>query len=65
MMRLSESVASADSILLDRASGVGGYIASRLRTNWVSVQTDEMFSGITAHGFVVWALGARSSAPRC
>ena len=44
------------------ASGVGGYIAGRLRTTWVGVHTDEVFFRDTAHGFVVWALGALVSA---
>lgn len=44
------------------ASGVGGYIAGRLRTTWVGVHSDEVFFRDTAHGFVVWALGALLSA---
>ena len=39
------------------ASGVGGYIAGRLRTRWVGVHTDEVFFRDTAHGFLVWAVG--------
>jgi hypothetical protein len=38
------------------ASTVGGYLAGRLRTKWVSVHTDEVFFRDTAHGFVAWAL---------
>jgi hypothetical protein len=40
------------------AYGVGGYMAGRLRTQWVGVHTDEVFFRDTAHGFLVWALGA-------
>jgi hypothetical protein len=39
-------------------SGVGGYLAGRLRTRWVSVHTDEVFFRDTAHGLLVWAVGA-------
>jgi hypothetical protein len=39
------------------ASGVGGYIAGRLRTRWVGVHTDEVFFRDTAHGLLVWAVG--------
>jgi hypothetical protein len=34
------------------ASGVGGYLAGRLRTRWVSVHTDEVY------GLIVWGVGA-------
>jgi hypothetical protein len=44
------------------SSGVGGYIAGRLRTRWVGVHTDEVFFRDTAHGFLVWAVGAVVSA---
>ena len=40
------------------ASGVGGYIAGRLRGGWARVHTDEVFFRDTAHGLVVWAVGA-------
>jgi hypothetical protein len=40
------------------ASGVGGYLAGRLRTRWVMVHTDEVFFRDTAHGLLVWALSA-------
>jgi hypothetical protein len=39
------------------ASGLGGYMAGRLRTKWVAVHTDEVFFRDTAHGFLSWALG--------
>jgi heme/copper-type cytochrome/quinol oxidase subunit 2 len=38
------------------SSGVGGYIAGRLRTRWTGVDTDEVFFRDTAHGFLAWAL---------
>jgi hypothetical protein len=44
------------------ASGVGGYLAGRLRTRWVSVHTDEVYFRDTAHGLLVWAVGAIVSA---
>ena len=37
------------------ASGVGGYLAGRLRTKWVGVHSDEVFFRDTAHGFLAWA----------
>ena len=40
------------------ASGFGGYIAGRLRTRWARVHTDEVFFRDTAHGLLVWAVGA-------
>lgn len=39
------------------ASSMGGYLAGRLRTKWVSVHNDEVFFRDTAHGFLVWAVG--------
>lgn len=38
------------------SSGVGGYLAGRLRTKWVGVHTDEVFFRDTAHGFLTWAV---------
>lgn len=38
------------------ASGMGGYLAGRLRTRWPSVHTDEVYFRDTAHGFLAWAL---------
>lgn len=43
-------------------SGVGGYIAGRLRKNWVDTHTDEVFFRDTAHGLLVWAVGTLLSA---
>jgi hypothetical protein len=38
------------------AAALGGYLAGRLRTRWVSVHTDEVFFRDTAHGFLAWAV---------
>jgi hypothetical protein len=38
------------------ASGVGGYLAGRLRTKWVGVHDHEVFFRDTAHGFIPWAV---------
>jgi hypothetical protein len=40
------------------ASGMGGYLAGRLRTKWVSVHTDEVYFRDTAHGFLAWAVAS-------
>ncbi|MDM0046793.1 hypothetical protein QTH91_20040 [Variovorax dokdonensis] len=37
------------------ASGIGGYLAGRLRTKWSGLHTDESFFRDTAHGFLAWA----------
>ena len=39
------------------ASGLGGYIAGRLRTKWSGVHGDETYFRDTAHGFLSWAVG--------
>lgn len=39
------------------ASGIGGYLAGRLRTKWTGLHTDEVFFRDTAHGFLAWSLG--------
>lgn len=38
------------------ASGVGGYIAGRLRVKWATVHTDEVYFRDTAHGMLAWAV---------
>ena len=38
------------------SAALGGYLAGRLRTKWVSVHTDEVFFRDTAHGFLAWAV---------
>jgi hypothetical protein len=40
------------------ASSIGGYLAGRLRTRWVGVQTDEVYFRDTAHGFIAWAFAS-------
>lgn len=37
-------------------SGIGGYIAGRLRTRWHGLHEHEVFFRDTAHGFVTWAV---------
>lgn len=37
-------------------SGLGGYLAGRLRRRWVAVDVDEMHFRDTAHGFLSWAV---------
>ena len=44
------------------SSAVGGYLAARLRTKWVSVHTNEVFFRDTAHGFLAWAFATLLSA---
>ena len=44
------------------SSGLGGYLAGRLRTKWTNVHSDEVYFRDTAHGFLVWAVGAIISA---
>ena len=34
------------------ASGLGGYLAGRLRTKWAAVHTDEVYFRDTVHGFL-------------
>lgn len=38
------------------ASGVGGYLAGRLRTRWTDTHVDEVFFRDTAHGFLAWGV---------
>ncbi len=40
------------------ASGLGGYLAGRLRSKWASVHTDEVYFRDTAHGFLAWAVAS-------
>jgi hypothetical protein len=44
------------------ASGMGGFLAGRLRTRWVAVQTDEVYFRDTAHGFLAWAIASLATA---
>lgn len=40
------------------SSGIGGYMAGRLRTKWADTHSDEVYFRDTAHGVMVWAVGA-------
>ena len=44
------------------ASGMGGYLAGRLRTQWLQVHGDEVYFRDTAHGFLAWALASLATA---
>jgi len=44
------------------ASGMGGYLAGRLRSRWTAVHTDEVFFRDTAHGFLAWAVASLATA---
>jgi hypothetical protein len=38
------------------ASGLGGYLAGRLRVKWAYMHGDEVYFRDTAHGFLAWAV---------
>ena len=38
------------------ASGIGGYMAGRLRVKWASIHGDEVYFRDTAHGLLAWAV---------
>ncbi len=40
------------------SSGVGGYLAGRLRIRWANVHTDEVYFRDTAHGLLSWAVAS-------
>jgi hypothetical protein len=44
------------------AAGLGGYLAGRLRGQWLDVRTDEVYFRDTAHGFLAWAIATLASA---
>src|SRR5450830_520226 len=44
------------------ASGMGGYLAGRLRTKWIGVHTNEVYFRDTAHGFLAWAVASLATA---
>ena len=44
------------------ASGLGGYLAGRLRPKWAEVTSDESFFRDSAHGFLAWAVATILSA---
>ena len=41
---------------------MGGYLAGRLRTRWLSVHSDEVYFRDTAHGFLTWAVASLATA---
>ena len=41
---------------------VGGYVAGRLRTKWVTGHSDEVYLRDTAHGFAVWVVSVTLTA---
>jgi len=44
------------------ASGMGGYLAGRLRTRWSDTAGDEIYFRDTAHGFLAWAVASLATA---
>lgn len=44
------------------ASGLGGYLAGRLRHRWHRVQADEVHFRDTAHGFLAWSVSTLATA---
>jgi len=44
------------------ASGMGGYLAGRLRTPWPDVHRDESYFRDTAHGLLTWAVASLATA---
>jgi hypothetical protein len=40
------------------ASGMGGYLAGRLRHRWLETDMDETYFRDTAHGFLAWAVAS-------
>lgn len=44
------------------ASGMGGYLAGRLRSRWMRTHSDEVYFRDTAHGFLAWAVASLATA---
>jgi hypothetical protein len=44
------------------ASGVGGYLAGRLRSQWLGLEHDEIYFRDTAHGFLAWGVATLATA---
>ncbi len=44
------------------ASGLGGYLAGRLRHRWSHLQADEVHFRDTAHGFLAWSVATLATA---
>jgi hypothetical protein len=45
-------------VVATMASAVGGYVAGRLRSKWLGVESDEVYFRDTAHGFLAWAVAS-------
>ena len=43
-------------LVIEAASGVGGYLAGRLRVRWRDTDVDEVHFRDTAHGLLTWAV---------
>lgn len=44
------------------ASGMGGYLAGRLRVRWASIHNDEVYFRDTAHGLITWSVSTLAAA---
>ena len=44
------------------ASGMGGYLAGRMRLRWTDTPPDEVYFRDTAHGFLAWAIASLATA---
>jgi hypothetical protein len=44
------------------SSGIGGYVAGRMRTAWTGLHSDEVYFRDTAHGVLAWAVAAVAGA---
>lgn len=44
------------------SSGMGGYLAGRLRVRWAGPQVDEVYFRDTAHGFLAWSVATLATA---
>ena len=44
------------------AAGLGGYLAGRLRAQWLGTPADEVYFRDTAHGFLSWAIATLATA---
>jgi hypothetical protein len=44
------------------SSGMGGFLAGRMRTKWVRLHSHEVFFRDTAHGFAAWSLATVAGA---
>ncbi|HSX62275.1 MAG TPA: hypothetical protein VLF18_18990, partial [Tahibacter sp.] len=44
------------------AAALGGYLAGRLRTRWLSTHADEVYFRDTAHGFLAWSIATLATA---